>query len=852
MAQTQEIPGEGLGRVPVIGVGTGRGGAEALGVFLASLPSDLPRGVVVVQSPPVEPDPDLISTLAGACAVAVRAATDGERVQPGTVLVVPAGHAVTLEGDHLKMVAASAEGPPGLPVDRFLRSLATARSTQAIGVILAGQGRDGILGLRQIHEVGGLTLAQLGAVGTAEEMPRGASAAGAVDLCLSLEALAAELVATPHPTPKALPVADETPNEQIEGILRIVRRGTGRDFSLYKRATLARRIEKRLQITHRGDLRTYLEKLGEDPGEVRNLFREFLIGVTRFFRDPGVFAALKDSVLPTLVRRARLGHPLRVWVPACSTGEEAYSLAMLLHEGFQEGAPDGSFQIFATDIDGEAIERARLGVYPAGIVADVSKVRLQRFFIPDGDTYRVIPAIRDRIIFAPHSVVDDPPFSRLDLLSCRNLLIYMGTELQRKILALFHYALGPEGILLLGTSETAGGAGDLFDVVDGKSKIFQRREVDSMSVRLEAFSRCAVPVREWTAGEFAEAAIHPARPGHREVVERSLSRRYAPSAVLVDGRGEILYIHGDTGRYLRPPPGEPTRDLLRMLREDLRSHVALVFHEATRDPREIRRREIEADGSPDFPCLSLSVEALGEAGAGPDRYLVVFEDAGRDRVSGAPVVRLPETDRDRYVALLEARLREEERSLQRTVEDLRSANEEMQGANEELQAANEELQSTNEELETSREELQALNEELITVNMELREKCTVAARAESDMANLLAATEVAAVFLDMELRITRYTPASTAVIHLIEGDIGRPVTDITSELEHLDLAGQARRVLETLVPIRQELETRSGRRHLVRILPYRSVGQVIEGLVLTFQEVSRPSEGAIGDPGPRG
>jgi two-component system CheB/CheR fusion protein len=611
-------------------------------------------------------------------------------------------------------------------------------------------------------------------------------------------------------------------------------------------------------------LEDYVRLLQQEPAEVEALFRDLLIGVTNFFRDPTAFEALKEQVIPKLFAGKPPGATIRIWVPGCSTGEEAYSVAILLQEYLQAVRQSFKIQVFATDIDRQAIDQARTGMYPASIAADVSPERLAQFFTqePDGSAYRIQKAIRDMLIFSEQDAIKDPPFSRVDLISCRNLLIYMGVELQKKLIPLFHYALNPGGILFLGTSETVGEYADLFATLDRQSKLFSRKD-DVFGANRPALGSLTSHVTDITE-DGIERRPPGAMPGRslRELTERKLLDQYAPGAVLVDERGEILYVHGHTGKYLEPAQGEAGMSIVNMAREGLRRALSYALQKAVVQKVAVREPGLQVKTNGDFTTVHLTIHPLvvGNASAAAKLFLVIFEDAPAEKerseeyaVAAGPAKgdSLPAAEGDARIAALRRELRAKEEHLQATNEELETTNEELKSSNEEMQSVNEELRSTNEELETAKEELQSVNEELATVNAELQQKVADLSRANNDMNNLLAGTGIGTVFVDHQLRILRFTPAVTQVINLILTDVGRPVSHIVSNLVGYDrLEGDVRAVLNDLIPKEVEVQTKGGTRYTLRIRPYRTLDNVIEGAVITFVDLTKvkPLEAVTHEP----
>jgi two-component system CheB/CheR fusion protein len=652
-----------------------------------------------------------------------------------------------------------------------------------------------------------------------------------------------------------LPVSSQTTKQPdgLEKIFLLLRSQTGHDFSQYKRSTVTRRVERRMAVHMIDQLEDYLRYMQLTPGEADALFRELLIGVTSFFRDAEIFDEIQKQVIPQLFAGKAAGSVIRVWVPGCSTGEEAYSIAMLLRESMQDRKENFKVQVFATDIDREAIDHARAGVYPSSIIADVSPERLAHFFDqeqPDGSTYRIRKTIRDTLIFSEHDLIKNPPFSKLDLISCRNLLIYMGAELQKKLMPLFHYALNPGGMLVLGSSESVGDFVNLFTPIDRKARIFQRKAHDFGPHRLGIPGLIERPPGNEIARQAGSGALSDNKLPFHQIAERALLKHYSPVGALVSERGDILYLLGRTGRYLEPTPGEASLNIFRMAREGLRGDLTIALHRAVSLGVLTRHPGLTVKNDSDFTTVTLTVLPVPTEpeGAIPrGLFLIILEEelpadpkhsieAAMETAEGAAAL---STDLDAYIGKLKQELRAKEEYLQTTNEELETSNEELRSAHEEMQSVNEEMQSTNEELETSREELQSVNEELATVNNELQAKVVDLSRSNNDMKNLLSGTGIGTIFVDHLLRILRFTPTVSALINLIESDVGRPVDQIRSNLAGYDqLAVDIREVLESLVPKELEVQTNTGEWYLLRVRPYRTLENVIEGAVITFTEIS--------------
>jgi two-component system CheB/CheR fusion protein len=839
----------------VVGIGASAGGLAAFEAFFSGMPADTDPGMAFVLVQHLAPDHKSILTelVKRYTRMKVFEVADGMAAKPNCAYIIPPNRDMALLNGTLQLLEPAAPRGHRLPIDFFFRSLAQDQRERAIGIVLSGTGSDGTQGVRAIKGEGGMAMAQNPKSTEYDGMPTSAIATGLVDYVLPAAEMPAQLVAyVAHAFGKtSLPVSPAAPKTEdaLKKIFLLLRAQTGHDFSHYKQSTIARRVERRMAVHQIERLDEYVRYLQQTPADVEALFRDLLIGVTSFFRDPEAFEALQEHAIPRLFAGKSTGALIRVWVPGCSTGEEAYSLAILLQERMEELKQSFKLQVFATDIDHRAIDCARTGIYPASIAGDILPERLARFFSQeaDGSAYRIQKSIRDRVIFSEQDVIKDPPFSKLDLISCRNLLIYMGGGLQKKLFPLFHYALNPGGMLFLGTSETVGEFVDLFGTLDRKSKLYQRREEVAGAHRtgllplLPGDGPVARP-----SGKTGESKVPV-----RELTERALLEQYAPPSAVVNERGDIFYLHGRTGRYLEPAPGEAGMNILKMAREGLRPDLTTALHKAVALKAPVRHPGLRIKTNGGFTIVNLTVQPVP---AGPDSdvaaklFLVVFEDAP------APGPQLSETAAvldaggetsentthvDARVATLKQELRAKEEYLQTTNEELATSNEELKSANEEMQSVNEELQSTNEEMETSKEELQSVNEELGTVNTELQNKVADLSRSNNDMNNLLAGTGIGTIFVDHQLRIQRFTPTVTQVINLIRTDVGRPVSHIVSNLVGYDrLVADVREVLDSLVPKEVEVQTQAGTWYLLRIRPYRTLENVIEGAVITFTEIT--------------
>nr|WP_320050475.1 chemotaxis protein CheB [uncultured Desulfuromonas sp.] len=826
---------------PIAGIGASAGGLEALEQFLGQVPENCGIAFIIIQH--LDPThkgimPELLQRTTG---MKVCQVEDRMKVQPNRVYVIPPNKDMSILHGVLHLFEPEAPRGLRLPIDFFFRSLADDQQQVSIGVILSGMGTDGTLGLRAIKEKGGLVVVQDPVSAKFDSMPRSAIAAGLADIVAPAEDLPGKIDAYLRHVPRLVsPQPDLIEKEQsaLEKVIILLRGRTGHDFSLYKKNTLYRRIERRMGIHQLNRIADYVRYLQENPNEVDLLFRELLIGVTSFFRDPDEWNLLRDKMFPKLLGAQPDGGILRAWSAGCSTGEEAYSLAIIFIEALDKikSKAKYSLQIFATDLDQDAINQARQGFYPVNIAAQVSSDRLQHFFIQEEGGYRIKKKFREMVTFATQNIVMDPPFTKLDILLCRNLLIYLEPELQKRLLQLFHYSLKPEGLLFLGSAEAVGNLQAQFAFAQAKSRLFMRR---GLALRWE--NQVFPAMSSLTMSPLPKDTNMLSQPANlQSLAEQKLLRDHCPPAVLTTDQGDILYISGRTGKYLEPASGKVNWNIFAMARDGLRFELTSAFQKAVRSQEAVTVKGVKVDIISKEPqLLELSVQPLNSPEALQGMVLVVFKDvesvsaakkAGRVKAGSAANARIAE---------LEQELKQSQEELQSTREGMQSSQEELKSMNEELQSTNEELQSTNEELTTSKEEMQSMNEELQTVNAEQASKVDTLERINNDMQNLLNSTEIITLFLDDELRIKRFTPGANKLFKLIAGDVGRPLTDLSSELRYPELPTDALEVLRTLVYCERQVTANDGRWFTVRIMPYRTTDNRIEGVVMTFSDMTQ-------------
>jgi len=818
----------------IVGIGASAGGLEALADFFSHVLTPSSIAFVVIQHLDPTRKSIMPELLQRTTLMKVTQASNGMEVKPNCVYVIPPNKDLSMLHGSLFLLDPTASRGLRLPIDFFFRALANDQNERAVGVILSGMGSDGTLGLRAIKENAGVSVVQSPEFAKFDSMPYSAINTGLADIVAPAEALPEQIIAFLKHSPRGVPNDFESSAElmstsALERIIIILRGRSGNDFSLYKKNTIYRRIERRMDLHQLKNIELYAHYLRDNPQEQDLLFKEILIGVTHFFRDQKVWAQLKRVSLPALLAHYPQGKQLRAWVTACSTGEEAYSLAMTIMDVLDDVKPKGHFtlQVFATDLGEDAINVARKGYYPASIEADVSPEQLNRYFIKDGSGYRINKRIRDMVIFAPQNIIMDPPFTKLDIVTCRNLLIYLGPELQKKLIPLFHYSLTSQGMLILGSAETIGHYTSLFSELKENTRIYTRIDGPAPQTEVDFLPRI-FPIISLVESEPERTSKMTTTITNLQMqADQLLLQYFSPAAVLVNAAGDIIYINGRTGKYLEPAAGKANWNIHVMVREELQYQLDLAMKNAQMqvDPVIIKNLSI------DTCTINLTVQAISKPKALLGLMMVVFTE-----VATPPPY--PRRKSDSLAKETQAELQQAYDEIQSLREQMQSSQEELRSANEELQSANEELQSTNEELTTSKEEMQSMNEELQTVNNELQSKVDDLSWVNNDMKNLLNSTQIATIFLDNELHVRRFTNYATHLFKLIQSDVGRALSDIVTELDYVLLQEDSKEVLKTLIFIEKEITAKNQRWFKVRIMPYRTQDDVIDGVVITFTDIS--------------
>jgi two-component system CheB/CheR fusion protein len=829
----------------IVGVGASAGGLDAFRELLGALPAEPGLALVLVQHMAPNHDSALPVLLASRTPMRVVQATDGVRIQPDNVYVIPPNVQMAIEDGTLALSPRPTDRTQYTPIDTFFASLAAVKNSRAIAVVLSGTASDGAIGLREVKASGGITFAQDPGSARFDSMPRAAIATGMVDLILKPAEIAAKIMEiASHPyvrAPLGAPDRVTIGEDQLARIFDLLRPVSGVEFRHYKLATIRRRLARRMALHRITDGERYVALLQSSPEEVRGLFQDLLIHVTRFFREPESFEALAATVLPALIEGRETDHPIRVWVCGCATGEEAYSVAIALVEALQTHKSDVRAQILATDVSETAIEHARMGVYSASIAADVGTERLRRFFVRSDGNYRVNKTIRDLCVFARQDLTKDPPFSRLDLVMCRNVLIYMDSMLQRKLIGLFHYALQPDGFLVLGQAETVGAQASLFSVVDKKFRIHRKKAAQGLRpVVAFPYKPPAAPAERATSDRGTAPERGAAEHGLPGEVARLMLDRYAPPAVVVDADLQIVQFRGRTGPFLEPAPGDPSLSLLKMTREGLLYGLRTALQMARKKKDTVRKDGLQVRSNGGW--LPVSIEVVPLTAPGRQHFLVVF-DARPPQPAAEPLEKRRGRQRklrprdDDSLAVMQRELASSREYLQSIIQELEAANEELQSANEEILSSNEELQSTNEELDTAKEELQSTNEELDTLNDELHARNDELSRVNSDLINFVSSMPMAVVILGRDLRIRRFTPMAEKVLNLIPADVDRSISQIKPNIDCPDLEQLILEAMESMAPIERDVSDRDGRWYLLRIRPYKTLDNKIDGAVIALFDV---------------
>lgn len=826
---------------PIVAIGGSAGAFEALEKFFTHMPVNSGMAFVIIMHLDNKYSSSITELIQSYTPMNVVQASDGMEVEPDMVYTIPPKKDMGIHNRKLLLLTPSHPKGYRLPIDYFLQSLAEDQWNKAVAIICSGMGSDGETGVRMVKEKLGMVMVQDPETAHYDGMPRAAIETNLVDYVLSPEEMPIKLIQyLNHPA-----LSEETDDQlksdtkeanAIQKILMLLRSHTGHDFAHYKKNTITRRIDRRLAFHQLPDYGHYINFLRENPQEIDILFNELLIGVTKFFRDSHAFESLKKRLFHLLRIKAD-GEPIRVWVAGCSTGEEAYSIAILLMEFFdlskQKKAP--RVQIFATDLDIEAIEHARQGIYYENIVADVSPERLERFFVKKDDTYSVKKELREMIVFAQHNLIKDAPFTRLDLLCCRNVMIYLTAELQKKIVPIFHYSLNNLGILFMGPAETIGGFSDMFNPIDPKWKIYERKEGSSSINKMIHFP-FNVTKQSLAISKVEEGTKSSKKKSLADTFNKILLETYTPASVLINEKGDILYINGRTGKFLELNSGEAVMNVYQMAKEELKYAMSNAIHQARTQKTIVQVNDIKIKEDDLIRLVDIRINPLQETGL-QGLILIVFDDKGLQK-KVKPTRKSKDPEHNAAMEELEKELQYTKQQLHTTIEQMETSLEELKSTNEELQSTNEELQSTNEESLTTKEEMQSLNEELMTINVQFQAKADELTQLNNDMKNLLDNTEIGTIFLDNELTILRFTPQVKKLFNVIATDVGRSITDIAFNFDFPDLEKKIREVTETLIATEAEIKTKKNEWYNLRIMPYRTLDNFINGAVLTFTKIT--------------
>lgn len=823
----------------MVGIGASAGGLEAFKEFFAKISENSGMAFILVQHLDPNHKSMLTEIIGRHTKMSVLEVEDGIVVKPNNVYIIPPNKYLSILDGALHLIDPKDLRMNRRPIDFFFKSLAKDKKEKAVGIVFSGTGTEGTLGLNMIKGEGGLTIVQDPDTAKFDGMPRNAIMASTPDFVLPISKIPEKLCLYKQnhlikPLDEKLSVIPSV--NVLEEIIILLNNATNCNFNEYKRSTVVRRIEKRMIITQNRKVENYLKFLQKNPEEVINLFQDLLIGVTNFFRDKDVFEQLQKRGVQQIVKLKKSGETIRVWIPACSTGEEVYSIAILFNEGIKKQKKNLQLQVFASDIDERAINFARLGIYAEANTADISTQLLKKYFQRETHSYRINNEIREQVVFAKHDVLNDPPFSNVDLISCRNFLIYLNPKAQQKILSLFHFALKPNGIMFLGNSESLGASSNLFQIIHQKSKIFQKRHKP-----IENKKELAT-MTEYFSNKIDESVPNYKNKNNRislkEITEKFLLDNYAPACAVINLKGDALYFSGDTGRYLKPAVGEARLNIVDMAREGLKKDLRRAINKAITGKTSEIRYGVKIKFDDKIQNVDLRVIPISEYTTDESCLMITFDVQQVNEEVAIIKTQSFEKNESFEISELEEELASVKESLKITIEDLEMSNEEMKATNEELQSTNEELQSTNEELETSKEEMQSINEEIITVNGELRVKIDELDNAYNDINNFLASSHISTIFLDNDLIIKRFTTASSSVINLIETDIGRSITHLSFSLDYDNIIKDIREVQENLEPKRCICKNENDSWFQIQIVPYRTVENMIEGIVLTFVDIT--------------
>jgi two-component system CheB/CheR fusion protein len=821
----------------IVGIGASAGGLEALEQFFENMPKNSGMAFVIIQH--LAPNhksivPELLQRITE---MKVTTVSDGLKIKPNYVYVIPPNKSMSVLNGSLYLFEPIETQGLRLPIDFFFRSLAEDIKGLSIGIVLSGMGSDGSLGLKTIKKEGGMVLVQEPKTAKFDSMPKSAIKAVIADIVATAEELPAKLLSIIKSNYRKSEEPEVVKDiNSLEKIIILLRTQTGNDFSQYKKNTLYRRIERRMVIHQIESIAFYVRYLQENPPEIEILFKELLIGVTNFFRDASVWEYFKDVVFPNMFEELDHQYTIRAWVPACSTGEEAYSLAIIFKEAIEKAKLDKNLtlHIFATDLDNGAIEQARKGVYLDNIVADVSAKRLSRFFVKTNNHYRINAEIREMVVFAPQNVIKDPPFTKLDIITCRNMLIYIDSDLQNKLVSLFHYSLNQKGILILGSAETLGNKNELFNTIDSKLHIYQNTGEPKSKILLNFPSAFAQTKRNMKENQ----TISKIPDNIQVLTDNLLLQQFSPASILVTTQGNILYLTGNTGKYLTPAAGKASMNIFTMAREGLQNELPIAFRKAIKNYEKLILHNVKIEANGGTLVVDVTIQQIEKPLALKGKLIVLFTDVPFDKQKTTLRKKTKGTSTDMYTEF-ELEIQRLNEDLHVTREEMQTSHEELKSTNEELQSSNEEMQSTNEELTTSKEEMQSMNEELNTLNAELQSKINVSERITNDMNNLLNSSEIATLFLDRELKISQFTSHSTKIFKLIESDIGRHYTDLANNLIYPEMLNDATEVLRTLMFVEKTILSTDGLYYSIRIMPYRTLADKIEGLVITFINITK-------------